>query len=50
MKISEKNIGEILKEARERNHLAQEQLAQKVGKKRAYIAKIEGVKGNNIKV
>ena len=50
MKISGKNIGKMLKEAREQKQLTQEQLAVKVGKKRAYISKIEGVKGNNIKV
>ncbi|NBL64373.1 helix-turn-helix domain-containing protein [Flavobacterium sp. NST-5] len=50
MKISGKNIGEMLKEAREQKCLTQEQLAQKVGKKRSYISKIEGENGNNIKV
>lgn len=50
MKISNKNIGEILKEARERKNLTQKQLADRVGKKRAYISKIEGEKGSNIKV
>lgn len=50
MKISGKNIGGMLKQARENKQLTQEQLAKKVGKKRAYISKIEGEKGNNIKV
>lgn len=55
MKISDKNIGKMLKKAREQKHLTQEhltqeQLAQKVGKKRSYISKIEGEHGNNIKV
>lgn len=50
MKIAGKNIGEMLKEAREQKRLTQEQLAQKVGKKRSYISKIEGENGNNIKV
>lgn len=50
MKITNKNIGEILKVAREQKGLTQEQLAFRVNKKRSYISKIEGVKGNNINV
>lgn len=50
MKITHKNIGEILKEAREQKGLTQKQLAFKVNKKRSYISKIESLKGNNIKV
>lgn len=50
MKISGKHIGEMLKEAREQRHLTQEQLAQKVGKKRSYISKVETDYGNNIKL
>ena len=50
MKISGRHIGEMLKEAREQMHLTQEQLAQKVGKKRSYISKIETDYGNNIKL
>lgn len=50
MKITNKNLGEILKEAREQKGLTQEQLAFKVDKKRSYISKIESPKGNNIKV
>lgn len=50
MKISDKNIGKILKQAREQKGLTQEQLALKVDKKRSYISKIESLKGNNIKV
>ncbi|MCH4830612.1 helix-turn-helix domain-containing protein [Flavobacterium columnare] len=46
----ELNIGEIIKNGRERNHLTQEQLAQKVGKKRSYISRIEKEQGNNIKI
>ncbi|ASV31517.1 MULTISPECIES: helix-turn-helix domain-containing protein [Flavobacteriaceae] len=48
MKISGNNIGEMLKEAREQKKLTQEQLAQKVGKKRAYITRIESEQGNKI--
>lgn len=40
MKISNKDIGEILKKARGQKCLTQEQLAFKV-KKRSYISKIE---------
>ena len=50
MKISDKNIGKILKQAREQKGLTQEKLALKVDKKRSYISKIESLKGNNIKV
>lgn len=44
------NIARLLKEAREKHHLTQEQLAQKVGKKRSYISRIESEEGNNIKL
>ena len=50
MKISGRHIGEMLKEAREQRQLTQEQLAQKVGKKRSYISKVETDYGNNIKL
>jgi len=40
----------MLKEAREQSRLTQEQLAQKVGKKRSYISKLETEYGNNIKL
>lgn len=50
MKITGRHIGEMLKEAREQRQLTQEQLAQKVGKKRSYISKIETDYGNNIKL
>jgi DNA-binding XRE family transcriptional regulator len=50
MKISGRHIGEMLKEAREKRQLTQEQLAQKVGKKRSYISKVETDYGNNIKL
>lgn len=44
------NIGKMIKSAREGANLTQEQLAKKVGKKRSYISRIEGVEGNNIKI
>lgn len=44
------NIGKIIKDGRIRNHLTQEQLATKVGKKRSYISRIEKEQGNNIKI
>ncbi|MFG0591015.1 helix-turn-helix domain-containing protein [Myroides odoratimimus] len=50
MEISDKSIGQMLKEAREQTKLTQEQLAQKVGKKRSYISKLETEYGNNIKL
>ena len=40
----------MLKVAREQSKLTQEQLAQKVGKKRSYISKLETEYGNNIKL
>ncbi len=33
--------GELIKEKRKEQHLTQEQLAKKIGKQRAYIARIE---------
>jgi len=50
MEISDKSVGQMLKEAREQTKLTQEQLAQKVGKKRSYISKLETEYGNNIKL
>ncbi|MDV2459953.1 transcriptional regulator [Elizabethkingia anophelis] len=50
MEISNKSVGQMLKEAREQSRLTQEQLAQKVGKKRSYISKLETEYGNNIKL
>ncbi|WP_051018618.1 helix-turn-helix domain-containing protein [Saprospira grandis] len=44
------DIGKILRDARKKKGLTQEQLAQKVGKKRSYISRIEGGLGNNINV
>lgn len=50
MKLSGTEIGKLLKDARERQSLTQEQLAEKVGKKRSYISRIESKSGNNIKI
>lgn len=50
MEITDKSVGQMLKEAREQSRLTQEQLAQKVGKKRSYISKLETEYGNNIKL
>ncbi|MEN5432833.1 helix-turn-helix transcriptional regulator [Sphingobacterium faecium] len=50
MEISEKSVGQMLKQARENSSLTQEQLAQKVGKKRSYISKLETDYGDNIKL
>lgn len=50
MTITGRNIGEMLKQAREEKNLTQEQLAFKVGKKRSYISKLETDYGNNIKI
>lgn len=50
MDLKRSDIGLILKNARKRKNLTQEQLALKVGKKRSYISRIESKKGNNIKI
>ena len=50
MDLKRSDIGLILKNARKRKNLTQEQLALKVGKKRSYISRIESEKGNNIKI
>jgi len=50
MYISQKGVGEVLKELRNRRHMTQEELAEKVGKHRSYIARIETIKGENIKI
>lgn len=50
MNLSEDNIGAIIKDLREKHKLTQEQLAQKIGKKRSYISRIESEQGNNIKI
>lgn len=42
------HIGKMLKEMREHSHLTQEQLAEKVGKKRSYISRIESEDNINI--
>ena len=44
------NVGKLIREAREKQNLTQEELAKKVGKKRSYISRIEGVEGANIKL
>lgn len=46
----DKHIGRILKNARLSKNLTQEQVAQRVGKKRSYISRIESEDGNNIKI
>ncbi|WP_126651705.1 helix-turn-helix transcriptional regulator [Chryseobacterium aureum] len=44
------NIAKLLRDTRVKHNLTQEQLAQKVGKKRSYISRIESEEGNNIKI
>jgi transcriptional regulator with XRE-family HTH domain len=48
--INQENIGKMLKQVRLKKNLTQTQLADKVGKKRSYISRIEGEEGNNIKL
>lgn len=50
MKNIDNNFGQMLKEAREKQKLTQEQLARKVGKKRSYISRLETDYANNIKL
>lgn len=50
MENSKKNIGQILKSARLKKHLTQKQLAERIGKKRSYISRVETESGNNIKI
>ena len=44
------DVGKLLRDAREKQHLTQEQLAEKIGKKRSYISRIENKEGINIKL
>ena len=48
--VNQENIGKMLKQVRLNRNLTQTQLADKVGKKRSYISRIEGEEGNNIKL
>jgi len=50
MYISQKGIGEVLKELRKQRNMTQEELAEKVGKQRSYIGRIETQDGEKIKV
>ena len=43
-------IGILIRDARKRKKLTQEQLAQKVGKKRSYISRIESDETNSINI
>ena len=43
-------IGILIRDARKRKKLTQQQLAQKVGKKRSYISRIESDKINSINI
>ena len=43
-------IGILIRDARKRKNLTQEQLAQKVGKKRSYISRIESDETNSINI
>lgn len=50
MYIPQKSVGEIIKELRKQRNMTQEELAEKVGKQRSYIGRIETQDGENIKV
>lgn len=50
MNIPRKGVGEMIKELRLKRNLTQEQLAEKVGKHRSYIGRIETKDGENIKI
>ena len=43
-------IGILIRDARKRKKLTEEQLAQKVGKKRSYISRIESDETNSINI
>ena len=43
-------IGNLIRDARKRKKLTQEQLAQKVGEKRSYISRIESDETNSINI
>ena len=43
-------IGILIRDARKRKKLTQEQLAQKVGEKRSYISRIESDETNSINI
>ncbi len=50
MDVPKKGVGEILKTLRLQRNLTQEELAEKVGKHRSYIGRIETKDGENIKI
>lgn len=50
MYIPKKGVGEVLKELRKQRNMTQEELAEKVGKQRSYIGRIETQDGESIKV
>ncbi len=50
MYLSKNDIGGVLKKLRLQRKLTQEELAQKVGKHRSYIGRIETTDGENIKI
>lgn len=50
MYVPQKGIGKLLKELRLKRNLTQEELADKVGKHRSYIGRIETKDGENIKI
>ncbi len=43
---SEKDFGKLIKSIREKKHLTQDELAQKINKKRSYISRVENGQGN----
>lgn len=50
MYIPQNGIGQVLKKLRQRSNMTQEELAEKVGKHRSYIGRIETRDGENIKI
>lgn len=44
------DIGKMLKSTRIKQKITQEELAQRIGKKRSYISRIESLEGNKINI
>ena len=50
MDANRKSIGQIIKRARLAKNLTQNELAERIGKQRSYISRVETDSGDNIKI